>query len=284
MLEAATATATKPAARKSAATTATAAESRPSRTAWGGGHDASRNRRHRVQIVHEHVRIKARSVPALIPRRRLRINILKRLAPVFFYAQRHRKWQKLFKHLRSVDHPIKTIRLHVRQKVLKTQHAFQRTRACNCPCRHEPSENADNCRRQYARHNEGQRRHPQHRGKWHRAPDAQKPHHHSARDIRSPYAVRPAPVISVSDQRFEDSVFDGRKIPVELVVQVRERYCFTRCGPARKKSIHQLLLMWLKRRPFRRRFLQMENIILVVYQPHHAARVFFLNRDESTHC
>src|SRR5215475_9496429 len=92
----------------------TIAKAGAARTSRSRSHDAARTRRHRVQIVHEHVRIKIRpEAPALVPRRRLCIDILKRLAPVSFHSQRHRKRQKLFEHFRRFHHPVEAIRFHV---------------------------------------------------------------------------------------------------------------------------------------------------------------------------
>src|SRR5579863_1063273 len=94
------------------------------RTPGRRAHNGSRLRRHEVQVAHKHRRIKGGSISAaLIPRRRLRVDSLKRLAPVLLYSQRHRERQKFLEHLRRLDHAVEAIGFHVLQKVLKSQHA-----------------------------------------------------------------------------------------------------------------------------------------------------------------
>src|SRR6266853_5143586 len=141
-LEAAAAAAAESTARETAATT----EAGASRTAWSGSENRSGLRRHGVEIVYEAVGEEGRAeTAALIPVWRLSINILKRLAPIFFHPESHGERQKLFKHFRSLDGAVEAIGFDVCEKILETQNAFQSARATFRARGHEPAERADDC-------------------------------------------------------------------------------------------------------------------------------------------
>jgi len=80
---------------------------------------------------------------ALIPTRRLHVNVLKGLAPIFLDAKSHREWKKLFKHFGSLDHAIEAVGFYMSQKILEAENALERSGTACCSCRHEPAEAAD---------------------------------------------------------------------------------------------------------------------------------------------
>src|SRR5208283_5901290 len=87
--------------------------------------------------------VEAWAEAALIPLRRLRINVLEGVAPVLLDAERHGKGQKLLKHFRRFDHAIEAVRLHVIQEILETQNALKGACAYLRVRGHEPAKAAD---------------------------------------------------------------------------------------------------------------------------------------------
>src|SRR5205809_4807971 len=99
---------------------------------------------HGVEIVHKTIKIKLRPVTAaLIPARRLGVNVLKGLAPIFLNAKSHREGKKLFKHFGSFDHAIEAVGFYMGEKIFEAENAFERSGSACCSCRHEPAEAAD---------------------------------------------------------------------------------------------------------------------------------------------
>src|SRR5262249_16336246 len=112
---------------------------------------------------------------------------------------------------------------HVRQKIFKSENAFESPRARIRPRWHEPSKNADDGCSQNPRNNKREGRHSQKSRDRHCAPDAQKTYNNPADDVARPHAVRSALVVSAAHKRLEHAVFDRWNVPVELIVQIRER-------------------------------------------------------------
>ena len=133
------------AAAKSAAREATStAESGTPGTARCGSENCSSLTGHCVEIVHKTIRIKLRPVTAaLIPARRLHVNVLKGLAPIFLNTKGHRKWKKFFKHFGSFDHAIEAVGFYMGEKIFEAENAFERSGSACCSCRHEPAEATD---------------------------------------------------------------------------------------------------------------------------------------------
>src|SRR5208283_118958 len=139
-LEAAAATAAEATTREAAATTP---KTRAARTAWGRGHGGTGDRRHGIQAADKHVRVETRAEIALVPLRRLGIDVLEGIAPVFLDAEGHGEGEKFFKHFRSFDHAIEAIGFDVIQEILEAKNAFERASTRLRVRGHEPAKSAD---------------------------------------------------------------------------------------------------------------------------------------------
>src|SRR5271157_5976053 len=141
MLKASAATAAEAATREAAAPATP--ETRAAGTARGGGHGRASHGGHGIQVADEHIRIEARAEVALIPLRRLSVNILEGVAPVFFDAEGHGEGEKLLKHFRRFDHAIEAIGFDVIQEILETQNALESASAGLRVRGHKPAKAAD---------------------------------------------------------------------------------------------------------------------------------------------
>jgi len=98
------------------------------RGARSGGKNRARLRGHGIQIVDERVWIEPRAISAaLIPLWRLRVDALKRLAPVFLNPKGQGEGQEFFEHVGRFDHAIVFDGTNLRTEWHKA------TRAAKCP-------------------------------------------------------------------------------------------------------------------------------------------------------
>ena len=230
----------------------------------------------------EHDWIKSAVVnAALVPRGRLRINILESADPFLFHAQCHCERQKLLEGFRRLADPVHVIGFDVRQEILEAQHARECLRTAGRARRHEPSKSGDDSARKNRRDEKRRRRYSHFCRERIAHVKQQHAGGNSSPDIPVAHVIGTVLEIAALHQLVENIVLDSGEFSVKHILQAGKLDVGLPAIQEDPREKRQFVR--LQAGPFLGALLQMEDVILVVDEAHHSRLFRFFDDDVPAH-